>query len=171
MRERREIAGCADGSLRGDARQDVVLEELHQALDDQGTHTRAAHGQHLRAQRDHRAHDGCGEIGTHTTGVAAQEIVLQRADLASADPSLGEGAKTRVHSIDVGCGVTRLGQTRDESVRSFHALARLHSEVEVGAAMRQRVKFVEAPGLAQWERCSLGHAGPSSGAGVASSVG
>ena len=71
MRERREIAGSADGTLRGNHRMHFGVQHCAECLDDERPDAAQSFGESVGAQKHHRARFGFAERRADAAGSAS----------------------------------------------------------------------------------------------------
>jgi len=147
--ERGEVAGRAHRALAGDVGDHPPVQHRHEQVDDLRPRARAAHGDRLRAERDHASHGVVGQQRADAARVAADEVVLERPDLVGADARLREGAEARVHAVHIGRLVPRVRQAVDDRAGGGHALAGAVREDELRLTAREGDQLVERPRLTQ----------------------
>ncbi len=76
--QRCEVAAGAHRTLRRNARQDVVVDQVGQALQQRITHARIAMGQRVQPRRDDGQRFGRGQVAPHPATVVARELQRQR---------------------------------------------------------------------------------------------
>ena len=152
VRERREIARGPDGALGGHARDDVVLEQADQQIDDLRTHTRVPHRDDLRPEKNHGPNLGTGEIGPDAARVTPHEVALQGGDVALRDARLGEGAKAGVHTVHSRPVVTGRRDAVDWAARRLDASARLGAERDGSPRPRHPDEVGEGDGTTDEDR-------------------
>ena len=100
MRERREIAGRADRSLRRNARHDAGVGERDERLDHAPAHARVAARERRRLERDDEAHDGIVEQRPGARRMRQHERALQLREPRVVDARAGEQAESGVDAVD-----------------------------------------------------------------------
>jgi len=118
MRERREIAGSADGALRRDDGKNITIEHGEERIGDDRSDAGKALGQGVGAKSEHGARGGRAERFADAAGVAANEIELQVADFVVGNTRGGEFAEAGVDAVD---GGFRFDEAFDDGARSGHA--------------------------------------------------
>ena len=106
MRERREIAGRADRSLRRNARHDARVAERDERLDHAPAHARVAARERRGLERDDEAHDGVVEQRPGAGGMRQHERALQLREPRVVDARSREETESGVDAVD------RLARTR-----------------------------------------------------------
>ena len=100
MRERRQVAGCADRSLRGDARHDTGVRKCDERFDHAPAHAGMPACERSRLQRDREADDGVVEQRARAGGMRKHERTLQLGKARRVDARACEEAKPRVDAVD-----------------------------------------------------------------------
>ena len=100
MRERREVAGCADRALRRDARNDARVRERDERVDHAPANPRVAARERRRLERDDEAHDGIVEQGPGAGGVREHERALQLREAGVVDARSREESEAGVDAVD-----------------------------------------------------------------------
>ena len=80
MRERREVAGRADGALRWNHRDALRVEHRAERFDGTWAHAAKSFGERVGAQQHHRARFGFAERSADAASVRAHEIDLKLAN-------------------------------------------------------------------------------------------
>jgi hypothetical protein len=93
MRERREIAACADAAAAGNYRIDVVVQQIAQTFRNHRPRAGKPFGKHVGAQQHQRADLFFAEGRSQARGVTADQVMLQRRDLIAADMNIREFAE------------------------------------------------------------------------------
>ena len=100
MRERGEIARCADAAVHRDDRMHASVEHLEQHLRETGTDARAARRERVGAKQQHRADDVYRQRIANAGGVAPDEVALECLELGHRDADRREIAEAGVHAVD-----------------------------------------------------------------------
>ncbi len=101
VRQRREIAGCADGALRGHHRGSGPCASIaSQHGDGGGPHARCALGEARELQRQHQAHDAGRRRLAHACGVRQHDVGLQPRDVGRLDARAGKFSEAGVDAVD-----------------------------------------------------------------------
>ncbi len=100
MRERGEIARCADGAFRRDARIDLGGQQALQRQHRLALHAGRTTRQRCRFQHQDQPHDVVAQQRPDTAGMAQHKIALQFLKIVLRDGGVGEKAEARVHAID-----------------------------------------------------------------------
>jgi len=100
MRERREVARCAHGSLRGHAGMDAGGEQREQGAHDLRANRGMAAREADRLQGEDEPDRPLVEQGAGSGAVRKHEVELQRIEARRVDPRLRELAEARVHAVD-----------------------------------------------------------------------
>jgi hypothetical protein len=100
VRERGEVAGCADRSSARDERHDVVVEQLNEYLDYRTSHTAMPTAKTCEQQALHATYNLGVEWFAHTSCVRAEEIPLNVGRLARLHAVSRQRTKSRVDPID-----------------------------------------------------------------------
>src|SRR5215471_2113351 len=119
MRERSEIAGCANGSLRRNYGMNFIIQHVAECLYNERAHATKAFGQRIRAKKDHATSFCAAEWFTDPACMRPNEIHLKLADLLGRDANAGEFAKTGVDAI---CGFAGSDKSIHNGAGSVHAL-------------------------------------------------
>jgi len=133
VRQRREVAAAPDRPLLRHERVDVPVQEVEEALDDQGAHPRVADGQRAGAQQDGRAHGVLGEGRADAHRVRPDEVALERLRVRAVDRDVPLRAEARREPVD---GRLALHERLDDGAAARDAAARLVGEVHAGAVAR-----------------------------------
>jgi hypothetical protein len=140
VRERRQVARCADRTLGRNARIDVGVQQLDHRLDDLGTHAGISASEARDLQQQHQAHDLVGQQRTDAYAVREDQVALQQLQLVVGDVGLRELAETRVDAIH---RLALRDDCRDRGGAARQARARVRRERERLAAVREAVEVVE----------------------------
>jgi hypothetical protein len=123
--ERREIARSPYRALLGYDRQDVLVQQLEQHLDDDGSHAGMAGCEAVGLQQQHAPHDLRGQRRTAAAGMAANQVQLELARLRRRDDLARERAEAGVDAIG---DLAARYRTLDRVDRCLHAAPRLVRE-------------------------------------------
>ena len=104
VRERREIAGRSDRTLRGNYWMDFGVEHFAESVDDLGADAAESFGESVGAEKHHGAGFGFAEGIANAAGVRADEIYLELRDLFSGDADGSEFAEAGVDAVGGGAG-------------------------------------------------------------------
>ena len=115
VRERREIAGRADGTLRGNYWMNFGVEHRAKRFDGCGADAAESFGERVGAEKHHRAGFGFAERIADAAGVRAHEIDLELADLFGGDADGGEFAEAGVDAVGGGAGGDERSTTAREA--------------------------------------------------------
>src|ERR671935_1286555 len=96
----REIATCADGTFLRNHRIDATIEHFAKHLDDFSSDAAESQREHVSAEQHHGTHLRLRERIANATGVAANEVQLQLAELARADAHVGQLSESGVDSVN-----------------------------------------------------------------------
>src|SRR5262249_27596575 len=99
MREWREVAGGADGTLGRNDWVNSGVEHVAKRLYHCGTHTAEAFCECIRAEQDHAARFAAAERLSDAAGMRANEIHLKLANLLGGDADAGEFAEAGVNPV------------------------------------------------------------------------
>ncbi len=99
VRQRREIARGADGSLRGNHGQDVGIEQGEEGVDDERAHAGETSRQVVRLEQQHAPYERGRERFAHAARMAAHEVELQLPGLLRGNDAVGERAEARVDAV------------------------------------------------------------------------
>jgi hypothetical protein len=117
--ERRQVAARADRAALGDVRQDAVVQEIAEPLEELDAHPRPALGQTREANRHHGRGLGLGEEGTRAAAVEAHQVVRHLGALLGGDlvlhrcPDAGRDAVDGAPRTE--CGLQGTGRGADPS--------------------------------------------------------
>ncbi len=100
MRERSQVPGCADASLRRHHRGDAAVEQIAQPLRHQRTNPREAHRQHVGADQDHGAHHLPVERRTDAHAMGTDHVALELFELVARDADVSQQAHAGIHRVD-----------------------------------------------------------------------
>ena len=100
MGQRRQIAGSADRSLRGDAGIDPVLDQFEQRLDQFPAHPGMAAGQTQHLQHHGQADRPIIQQRAGARRMGQHDVALQFGQMVFLDPGLGQLAEARIDAID-----------------------------------------------------------------------
>ncbi len=120
MRQRRQVARCADRTLGGNGRGDAGVVDGDQGVDDQWTHARKAARQAADFHQHDQAHYRVRQQLAGADRMRQDQVALQFFQLFVRDAGLGQDAKTGVDAVG---GVTlghdrvdRCGRSLDDRV-------------------------------------------------------
>ncbi len=99
MRERREVARCADRTLDRNHRQHVGVVQRDQRFHHFAADARVAAAEARQLQCDQQTHDRTRHRLAHTDCVRQHQIALQQFELVMRDVRAGETPETRVDAI------------------------------------------------------------------------
>ncbi len=99
VRQRRQIAGCAHRSLRGNHRIDLVLQQREQGIDQGHGDAGMPACQRVDLQREDQTDDGVGQRVAHARGMREQQIALQQLELLGRYAGLGQQTEARVDAV------------------------------------------------------------------------
>ena len=129
VRQRREIAGCADRTLRRDQRQDIGVEQGEQGIDDLIADTRKADRKTVCLEQHDAPDDVIRQRLAGARAMTAHQVVLQRRGLLGGNFPVRERAKAGVDPItDFAAGEDFV----DRCDAPGHALARRIGERACG---------------------------------------
>src|SRR5580698_5575920 len=121
-------------------------------------------GERIRAKKHHGARFGFAERSADSTGVRADEIDLQLANLLGGDADGSEFAEAGVDAVG---GFAAGDDTLDDGARGFHALDGVVGKRDFGAVERDVVKLRESEIVAsELDGGGRGHALLRSGFGT-----
>ncbi len=162
MRERREIAGCADGTLRRNHWMNFGVQHRAEDFDGFGSDAAEAFGERVGAEEHHRARFGFAERSADSAGVRADEIHLELSDLFGGD---ADGSELAEAGVDAVGGFAAGDDALDDGARGFHALDGVGSERNLCAMERDVIKLREREIVASELDCGWGrgHASLRSG--------
>lgn len=100
VRERREVAGTAEGAVLVHDGGDPRVEHVGHGLRDLGTDAGVAGGDGLEPQEHQRAHDLALDPRPHAGGVRAHDVALQLGPQLVPDVPGGEGAEPGGDAVD-----------------------------------------------------------------------
>jgi hypothetical protein len=140
MRERCEVAACANRTARRYDRMYGAVDQRQQQLQCFDANSGKSFGEHIRAQRHRRADHGDRQGIADTGRVTAQQIHLQFGERFVRDPHVGEVAEAGVDAVGRRIVVGSL--VNDDACRA-HALARHVAEREWLVAVRDGDQIIE----------------------------
>ena len=140
MREWREVAGRADGTLRRNYRMNFGVQHRAKDFDGFGADAAESFGERVGAEKHHRAGFGFAERRADSASVGAHEIDLELADLFGGD---ADGSELAEAGVDAVRGFAAGGDAIDDGAGGFHALDGVRSEGDFGAVERDVVKLRE----------------------------
>ena len=147
MRERRQVAGRADRSLRRNARHDAGIGERDERLDHRPAHARVAARERRRLERDDETHDGVVEQRPGAGAVRQHQRALQLRETRVVDARAREQAEAGVDAVDGLAG-------RDDAVDRLRArrrppsFAAASTLIAIGSDQRRRsCASVSCPGM------------------------
>ena len=126
VRERREVARCADRAARGHARQHAAVQALEQQLDRLDPRARVALRERVRAQQHCGANDLVGIRLADAARVRAQQAELELLGQLLGDLLGDEASEAGVDAV--GVLVRPVRGMLDDRARRAHARARLLGE-------------------------------------------
>ncbi len=100
VRQRGEVARCADGPLRGDERHRVGVEQGLQCVDHFAADTRVAPAKANQLEDDHQPRDVARKSFAKPAAVRQDQVALQVGQPVGGNAGLREQAKAGVDSID-----------------------------------------------------------------------
>ena len=115
--ERGEVAGGADGALRGDHGMHAAIQQQGEGLGEDGAHAAIAQGQGVGAQGHDDAGFGLGERRAEAAGVAADEVELEVGEFVIGDADFAELAEAGIDAVD---GEVVIGGAAHYGAGSFH---------------------------------------------------
>ncbi len=107
VRERREVAGAAEGTVLVDHGRDARVQHVGHGLRDLGAHAGVTGGDRLQPEEHQRAHDLALDAGAHARRVRADDVALEPRPQVGADVAAREGAEAGGDAVD------RLGLGRE----------------------------------------------------------
>ena len=132
MRERRQVAGCSEGALPVDHRQDVVVEHVHEPLYRICLYSGIPVGKRLYLQQEHDFHDFRPYLLPCAAGVRHDQVVLELREVFLRDSDVAERAEPRRHTVDRTSDVIHLGV--QVFAASFYRRGGLPAELQTDAA-------------------------------------
>ena len=138
--ERGEVAGCADGALRRNHGMNFGVEHRAERFDGFGADAAESFGERVGAEKHHRAGFGFAERSADATGVRANEIDLELANLLGGDADGSEFAESGVDAVG---GFAAGDYAIDDGARGFHAFDGVGCERDFSAAERDVVELRE----------------------------
>ncbi|OMP13658.1 hypothetical protein COLO4_01203, partial [Corchorus olitorius] len=99
VRERRQIARCANGTLGRNARHDAGVQQCQQRVDHDTAHARIAARQTGGLHQQHQPRDVVAQVCTRADGVREDEVALQALQLVRGDLRLGQQAEPGVDAV------------------------------------------------------------------------
>ena len=140
VRGRGQVAGRSQRAPRGHPRHDVGVDAGRQMLGDLQAHAGVAARHRVEADDHGGAHDLAGERLAQAHGVAADQVLLQLADLVDRDVRGGQQAEAGGDPVgDLLAG----DDGGDDVVRRLDALARGRAERDLGPATRHGDDLVD----------------------------
>jgi len=145
MRERGKIAAGADRAAAGDDRVHPRVERRDQRVERRATHAGVALGEHIRAQRHHRADRGYAQRRVDAGRVAPEQVTLQRGQRGPRDLDFGERAEAGVDTVG---GVIAGGGAIDNRARGIDGGCGAWIERHGLEAVCDGFKLLEGQGIA-----------------------
>src|SRR5437868_1168470 len=140
MRERSEVAGSADGTLRRNDRMDIGIQHCAKRFYRGWFHAAETFRKSIRAKQHHGARFRFAERFANTAAMRAHQIHLQLANLFAGNAHAGEFAKTGVDSVG---GFARGDKLIDNAARSVHSFGSDARESDWRVLQCDRIKLLE----------------------------
>src|SRR5882672_211926 len=140
VRQRREIAGCPYGALRGNHRMDAMFQHRAEDFHNRWAYAAQPFRQCIRPQYHYRAGLRFRQWCSDATCVTANQIDLERSNLILRDSNFGQIAEACVHTVG-----RRLGghDSIDYGARREHPRASFGGERYLGAMQGHFIKLFE----------------------------
>ncbi len=129
VRQRGQVARCADGALLGHLRVDAHTQEVEQPLDEQRPAAALPAGQRIGAQQQHRPDGDPVVRRSNADGVADDEVLLQPLGVGRLDAPRGQVAEAGGDAVD---RLAAPDQVFDRLAAGCHPLARSPIECRLG---------------------------------------